>query len=54
MKMILDASVGNNKERWNDEKYRCKYKELIDKGVCDKESIWNLSKCECECDKSYW
>ena len=25
---------------------------MIDKGVCDKEFIWNLSNCECECDKS--
>ena len=24
---------------------------LIDKGVCDRESIWNLCNCECECDK---
>ena len=22
------------------------------KGVCDKESIWNPSNCECECNKS--
>ena len=27
-------------------------KELIDKGVCDKWSIWNPSNCECKCDKS--
>ena len=27
-------------------------KELIDKGVCDKEFLWNPSNCECECDKS--
>ena len=20
--------------------------------MCDKKSIWNLSNCECECDKS--
>ena len=26
-------------------------KELIDKVVCDKRFIWNLSNCECECDK---
>ena len=26
-------------------------KELIDKGVCSKESFWNPSNCECECDK---
>ena len=30
----------------------CEYKELIDKGVCDKGFIWNPSNCECECDKS--
>ena len=39
----------NNMQCWNDDKYRC---ELIDKGVCDKEFIWNPSNCECECDKS--
>ena len=27
-------------------------KELIDKGVCDKEFIWNPSNCECEYDES--
>ena len=27
-------------------------KELIDKNVCDKKSIWNQSNCECECDIS--
>ena len=27
-------------------------KELIDKGVCDKEFIFNPSNCECECDTS--
>ena len=27
-------------------------KELIDKGLCNKGSIWNPSNCECECDKS--
>ena len=25
---------------------------MIDKGVCDKGYAWNLSNCECECDKS--
>ena len=24
---------------------------MIDKGVCNKEFIWNQSHCECECDK---
>ena len=50
-KCRLDASICNNKQRWND-KCRCECKELIDKGVWDKESIWNPSNCESECDKS--
>ena len=48
-KCRLDASVCNNKQRWNNDKYRC---ELIDKGVCDKRYICDLSNCECKCDKS--
>ena len=48
----LDSSVCNNKQRWNDNKCRCKRKELIDKGVCNKGFIWNTSNCECKCDKS--
>ena len=51
-KCRLDASVCNNKQRWNDDKCRCECKELIDKGVCDKGSLWNLSKGKCECDQS--
>ena len=40
------------KQRWNNDKCICEWKELIHKGRCDKGSIWNLSNCECECDKS--
>ena len=47
----LDAIVCNNKQRWNNDKCRCKSKELIDKGVCDEGYAWNPSNCECECDK---
>ena len=50
-KLRLDASVYNNKQRWNDDKCQCKCKELIDKGVGDKGYAWYLSNCEC--DKSY-
>ena len=46
-KCRLDASVCNNKQRWNKDKCRCECKELIDKGICDKGFIWNLSICEC-------
>ena len=49
----LDASVCNNKQRWNEDKCRCECKELINKGICDKGFIWNPSNCECEYDKSY-
>ena len=48
----LDASICNNKQRWNEGKCRCKCKESTDKGLCDKGFIWNPSNCECECDKS--
>ena len=47
-----DATVCNNKQRWNKNKCRCECKELIDKGICDKGFIWNPSNCECECDKT--
>ena len=52
-KCRLDASVCNNKQRWNENKCRCECKDLIVKGMCDKGFIWNPSSCECECDKSY-
>ena len=29
----------------------CEYKELIDKGICDKRFVWNPNNCEWECDK---
>ena len=51
-KCRLDASICNNKQRWNDDKCRCECKEFIDKGMCYKGFIWNPSNCECECDKS--
>ena len=48
----LDASVCNNKQRWNEHRCRCECKELIYKGICDKGFILNRSNCECKCDKS--
>ena len=51
-KCKLDASICNNKQRWNDNKCRCECKELIDKWMCDERFIWNPSNCDCECDKS--
>ena len=38
-KCRLDASVCNNKQRWNEDKCRCECKELIDKGICEKGFI---------------
>ena len=52
-KSRLDASVCDNKQRWNNDKCRFECKELIDKGICDKGYIWNPSNCKCECDKSF-
>ena len=50
-KCMIDASVCNNKQRWNEDKCRRESKELIDKGICDKGFNWIHSNCECECDK---
>ena len=38
-KCRLDASVWNNKQRWNKDKCRYECKELIHKGTCDKGFI---------------
>ena len=51
-KWRLDASVCNNKQRWNNNKCWCECKKLIEKGVCDKGYAWNPSSLECQCDKS--
>ena len=39
----LNEIICNNIERRNEDKYRCQYKELIDKGVYDEEYIFNPS-----------
>ena len=49
-KSRLDASVCN-KQRWDNDKCRCDYKELIEKARCGKRLIWNPNSCECGCDK---
>ena len=51
-KCRLNVSVCDNKQRWTKDKRRDEWKELIDKGTCDKGLIWNPSKCDCEFDKS--
>ena len=35
-KCRIDASICNNKQRWNDDKSSCECKELTDKGASDK------------------
>ena len=49
----LDAIVCNNKQCWNKDKCRCEWKELIDKGACDKGYAWNPRNCEFECGKGF-
>ena len=51
-KCRLDASVCNNKQRWNKDKCGCECKKLVDKGIFDKRFILNPSNCECDCNKS--
>ena len=38
-KRRLGVSVCNNKQRWNEDKCKCECKNLIHKGICDKEFI---------------
>ena len=52
-KCRLDASVCNNKQSWNEDKFRSERKKFIVKDSCDKGFIWNPSNCECECDRLY-
>ena len=42
-KSWLDASICNNKQRWNDDKCRCECKELFDNGAYDRGLILNPS-----------
>ena len=46
--IIMHETVCNNRQRWNEDKCRCKCKELIDKEICDKGFIWSPSNCDCE------
>ena len=38
-KCRLDPNVCNNKKHWKKKKYTCGCKEVIGKGICDKEFI---------------
>ena len=40
-KYSLDASVCNNKQRWNNDKCRSECKESMDRGISDKGFISN-------------
>ena len=51
-KSRLDASICNNKQLWNDDKCRCKCKELFYNGAYDRGLVLNPSSFQCECDKS--
>ena len=51
-KCRLDVNVRNNNQRQNKDKYRCEYKDLIDKGSSGEGFFWNPSNYDCECDKS--
>ena len=46
-KCRLDASVCNNKQKWNEVKCRCECREeLSDKEMFDKGFIWNPCNCK--------
>ena len=41
-----------NIKQHNKDKCRFEWREFIDNETCDIGFIWNLSNCECECDKA--
>ena len=41
-KCILDESVCNNKQRWNNDKCRRECQELVDKGMRDKKYLFGI------------
>ena len=41
----------NNKQRWNEDKWRFECKEQVEKVIWNKRFIWNPSNCKNECDK---
>ena len=48
----LTSAVCNDRQEWNENKYRCECKEdLINKLVRDKGYMRNPSTCSCECDR---
>ena len=47
-KCRFDVSIYNNKQQWNNDKCRCEWKELVNKGRCDDGFIWNPGICECD------
>ena len=49
----LTSSICSSRQIWNEDKCRCeRKKDLIDKGICNKEFTWNPSSYGFECDKS--
>ena len=52
-KVKLHASLCNNKQRWNKDKCRCEWKELIHRGICNTGFLWKTSDCDCECDNKF-
>ena len=51
----LDATICTNKQHWNNDRCQCGCKELIHRGVCDKDFICDPRNCECDykaCDFS--
>ena len=48
----LTSAICNDRQEWNENKYRCECKEdLVSKLVCNKKYMWNPSTCSCECDR---
>ena len=46
---LLDETICNNKQKWNESKCRCECLEIKD---CDVGFSWNVTSCSCEMKKA--
>ena len=47
----FNKSACNARQKWNRDKCWCEFKEL-DWSFSEKDYIWNLSTCDCHCNKA--
>ena len=47
----FDGRKSNSRQKWNNDKCRCEFKNSIKYCACEEDYIWNPNTCACECNK---